>query len=160
MTAGAGLPEALAAARHVGVEDVPWVENPQFPGAWLRLLQADVEAGIYVMAGRLPPDLRVGTHRHTGAVHMFTLSGAWHYLEHDYVNRAGSYLYEPPGSVHTLVVLPGEETTETLSVVYGETEYFDGDGTVVSRSNAATNLRNYYEACEAAGLPRPEGILR
>lgn len=149
-----------AIARHVGVDEVPWVPNHLFPGAELRLLQADTTRGVYVMAGRLPGDLLVGTHRHTGAVHMFTLSGAWKYLEHEYVNRAGSYLYEPPDSVHTLHVLPGEHVTETLSVVYGETEYLDPDGKVVSVSNAASNLANYYASCEQAGLPRPTGILR
>ena len=151
---------ALAAvAQHVGAADVPWVPNHLFPGAELRLLQADVARGVYVMAGRLPGDLEVGTHRHTGAVHMFTLAGAWKYHEHAYVNRAGSYLYEPEGSVHTFYVLPGDETTETLSIVHGETEYLDADGQVVNVSNAATNLANYYESCERAGVPRPSGIL-
>lgn len=154
-------PNPLAAmAMHVGIDEVPWVANPNFPGAELRLLQADIERGIYVMAGRLPGDLLVGTHRHTGAVHMFTLSGAWKYQEHDYINRAGSYLYEPEGSVHTLYVLPNTEKTETLTVVYGDTEYFDEEGAVVSVSTAASNLQMYYEACEHAGVPRPEAILR
>lgn len=148
-----------AVARHVGVDEVPWVPNPLFPGAALRLLQADVDRGVYVMAGRLPGGLEVGTHRHTGAVHMFTLSGAWKYREHEYVNRAGSYLYEPPGSVHTLQVLPGEGITETLSIVYGDTEYLDENGIVTSVSNSATNLANYYEACERAGVARPTAIL-
>ena len=150
-----------AVALHVGVEEVPWVPNPLFPGAALRLLQADVARGVYVMAGRLPAGLEVGTHRHTGAVHMFTLAGAWKYREHEYVNRAGSYLYEPAGSVHTLEVLQGEGAglTETLSIVYGETEYLDPQGRVQSVSNAATNLATYYEACEQAGLARPPAIL-
>ena len=147
-------------ARHVGEDEVPWVANPAFPGAWFRCMQADVERGFYVLAGRLPGGLHVGTHRHTGAVHMFTLSGAWRYLEHDFINTAGSYLYEPPDSVHTLVVPPQEGTTETLSVIYGETLYHDDDGNLIHTSNAASNLQNYYEACEAAGLPRPSGILR
>ena len=148
-----------AVALHVGLEDVPWVPNHLFPGAELRLLQADVTRGIYAMAGRLPPNMEVGTHRHTGAVHMFTLTGAWKYHEHEYVNRAGSYLFEPPESVHTLFVLPGEEVTETLSVVYGETQYFDAEGQVVKVTNAASNLASYYESCERAGVPRPNGIL-
>ncbi len=147
-------------ARHVGATDVPWVENPAYPGTEMRLLQADVEAGVYVTAGRMSPGLSVGTHRHTGAVHMFTLSGSWAYREHDFVNRAGSYLYEPPGSVHTLYVPTDQGITETLSVIYGETLYLDADGAVVARSDASTNLRLYFEACEAAGLPRPNGVLQ
>lgn len=149
-----------AVARHVGSEDVPWVPNPLYRGAELRVLQADMGVGVYVLAGRLPGDLEIGVHRHTGAVHMFTLSGAWKYLEHEFVNRAGSYLYEPPDSVHTFCVLPGDEITETLSVIYGETQYLDADGNVIQVGNAETNLRTYYEACEQAGIQRPSGILR
>jgi 2,4'-dihydroxyacetophenone dioxygenase len=153
--------EVLPAARHVGVDDVPWVPNPTYPGTWMRLMQADLEAGISVMAGRLPPGLEVGTHRHAGAVHMFTLSGAWGYREHDYVNRAGSYLYEPPGSVHTLYVpTDNTELTETLTVIYGQTEYLGAGGEIIAITNAASNLAAYLEACAAAGVPGPTGIIR
>jgi 2,4'-dihydroxyacetophenone dioxygenase len=148
-------------AMHVGEDQVPWVPNLAYPGTSMRLLQADVDAGVYAMAGRLPPGLAVGTHHHTGAVHMFTLSGAWGYREHDFVNRAGSYLYEPPGSIHTLFTPDDNpEVTETLTVVYGTTEYLDADGAVIAVSDAATNLAAYYEACEAAGVPRPDAVLR
>ena len=116
------IPQAM----HLGAEETPWVPNHAYPGTSMRLLQADVETGVYALAGTMAPGLDVGTHRHTGAVHMFTLSGAWCYLEHDYVNRAGSDLYEPPGSVHTLhVPADNTELTETLSVIYGTTEYLD-----------------------------------
>jgi 2,4'-dihydroxyacetophenone dioxygenase len=147
-------------AQHVGVLDVPWVDNPRFPGARQRLLQADVEAGISVMAGVLPAGLEVGTHRHLGAVHMFTLSGTWGYREHDDLNVAGSYLYEPPGSIHTLYVPVESGDAETLTVIYGRTEYLGPDGDVIAVSDAASNLREYLEACEAAGLPRPTAIIR
>ena len=71
-----------------------------------------------------------------------------------YVNRAGSYLYEPPGSVHTLYV-PADnlETTETLTVVYGQTEYLGPNGEIVAITNSASNLAAYFEACEASGVP-------
>ena len=150
----------LPLACHVGIDEVPWVPNPAVPGASMRLLQADVERGLYVTSGRLDAGIEVGIHRHTGAVHMFTLAGAWRYLEHDYINRAGSYLFEPAGSVHTFAVLPDQGITETLSVIYGETEYLDTDGNITQVTNAATNLRAYYEACELAGVPRPQAILR
>jgi 2,4'-dihydroxyacetophenone dioxygenase len=152
--------DLLAVARHVGSDEVPWVANPTYPGAELRLLQADLAVGVSVMAGRLPPGIEVGTHRHLGAVHMFTLSGAWAYREHDFVNRAGSYLYEPAGSVHTLYV-PADNTeiTETLTVVYGRTEYLDAEGNTIAVTDASTNLELYFEACDAAGVARPTAIL-
>jgi hypothetical protein len=151
----------LPVAQHVGEDQVPWVPNLAYPGTSMRLLQADERAGVYAMAGRMAPGLAVGTHLHSGAVHMFTMSGAWRYLEHEYINHAGSYLYEPPGSVHTLVV-PEDNTefTETLSIVYGTTKYLDADGSVIAVSDAGKMLRSYYESCEAIGVPRPSAILR
>jgi 2,4'-dihydroxyacetophenone dioxygenase len=154
------LGAALAEAQHVGANDVPWVPNPAYAGTEFRLLKADLAAGLYVMHGRLPSGMEVGTHHHTGSVHMITLSGSWGYREHDYLNTAGSYLYEPPDSTHTLFVPVQDEVTETYSIIYGETEYFDADGQLVAVSNAETNLRGFYEACELAGIERPQGILR
>ena len=82
------------------------------------------------------------------------------YLDDIHANRAGSYLYEPVGSVHTLFV-PSDNTEETemWSVVYGNTEYLDDNDEVTYVSNWKAMLTLYYEGCETAGLPRPTGIL-
>ena len=77
---------------HVGTADVPWVENVAHPGTWFRLLQADLSVGLYTMHGRMGAGLAVGTHRHHGAVHMFTLSGSWRYREHGFLNTAGQFV--------------------------------------------------------------------
>ena len=34
----------------------------------------------------------------------FVLKGRWKYLEHDWVAEEGSFVYEPPGEMHTLTV--------------------------------------------------------
>jgi 2,4'-dihydroxyacetophenone dioxygenase len=143
-------------ARHVAMDDVPWVQNPRVDSR-MRILQADLDDNFYVIHGIMPSGLDVPTHRHRGIVHGFTLSGAWTYREYDFVNRAGSYLFEPADSVHTLHVLEGP--SETLFVIYGDTEYLDADGVITSVSNARVMLDSYYEACERAGIPRPNGIL-
>ncbi|HEV8298796.1 MAG TPA: 2,4'-dihydroxyacetophenone dioxygenase family protein [Acidimicrobiales bacterium] len=149
----------VPSAKHVGIEDVPWVKNPLLE-AEMRLLQVNEEDGLYVLHGRMPAGMSVGTHRHRGPVLGFTLSGSWGYRENDFLNRAGSYLYEPVDSVHTLFVpADNTEVTETLFAIYGDTEYLDADGNVTYVSNAARNLELYYEACEAAGVPRPNGII-
>ena len=78
------------------------------------------------------------------------------YVEHEYVNRAGSYLYEPVGSVHTLYVPEENEgLSEVLSIVYGDIEYLDEDGEVLYMSNWKRTMADYFEGCEAAGIPRP-----
>ena len=146
-------------ALHVGIDELPWVTNGRVGGR-MRLLQIDADAQMSVTHGLLPAGLAVGTHRHRGPVQMWTMSGAWVYREHEFVNRAGSYLYEPVGSVHTLYVPDdGEAFSEVLSIVYGDVEYLDADGEVVSVSNWEQTMRDYFEGCEAAGLPRPN-IMR
>lgn len=150
----------LPVALHVGAEEVPWVTNPRHD-ARMRVLHVDADAQMSVTHGFLPAGLAVGVHRHLGPVQMWTMSGAWEYLEHDFVNRAGSYLYEPTGSVHTLhVPADNTEETEVLSIVYGDVEYLDADGAVTYVSSWERTLADYYEGCEHAGLPRPNGILR
>ncbi len=93
-------------ALHRGENDLPWVDLGD--GSDLQLLQVDVEAGLWVIRTRFQPGYLVPTHKHTGEVFAFTISGSWKYVEYPEVNTAGSYLFEPAGSVHTLTV-PDDE---------------------------------------------------
>ncbi|MCU1353535.1 MAG: ChrR Cupin-like domain, partial [Acidimicrobiales bacterium] len=85
------IPQAL----HRSEDELPFVDLGD--GAELQLLQVDVEAGLWVIRNRFPAGYVVPTHKHTGTVHAFTLSGSWHYAEYPEVNTAGSYLFEPAG---------------------------------------------------------------
>jgi quercetin dioxygenase-like cupin family protein len=49
-------------------------------------------------------------HKHYGNVVLYTIKGAWRYLEHDWVSRAGDFVYETAGSSHSFFVEPGETT--------------------------------------------------
>ncbi len=148
----------IPSAMHVGLDEIPWVENPRVH-ARMRLLQVDPQAGMSVSHGLMPAGLAVGTHRHRGPVQMWTMSGSWVYREHDYVNRAGSYLYEPIESVHTLYVPEDNDGwTEVLSIVYGDVEYLGDDGAVIAVSGWQRTMQDYFEGLEAAGLPRPDII--
>ena len=99
------------------------------------------------------PGFTVQTHRHTGPVWGYTTSGGWKYKEYDYVNRAGSFLYEPAGSVHTLTCI--EADTRVWFHMYGANLNLDADGKVESVTDGAGTLAAYYLLCEAQGLPRP-----
>ena len=69
-----------------------------------------------------PPEVTksgvLSRHRHPAPVHGFVLKGSWHYLEHDWVATEGSYVFEPPGETHTLVVDDGVE--EMITYFQGE----------------------------------------
>ena len=100
-------------------------------------------------------------HRHTGPVWGYTTSGAWKYAEYDYVNRAGSFLYEPAGSIHTLTCI--EDDTQVWFHMYGVNLNLAADGSIESVADGAGALAAYYALCEAAGLRPPErhrGVTR
>ena len=85
------------------------------------------------------------------------MSGAWKYAEYDYVNRAGSFLYEPAGSVHTLQCI--EDDTRVWFQMYGANLNLDADGAVESVSDGTSTLTLYRSLCEAAGLPQPAVLV-
>ena len=146
--------EDAPSAIHRGEDDLPWVDNGH--GTELKLLVAKVEEGLWIVRTRFAPGVRVQTHRHTGQVYAYTSTGAWHYAESEYVNRAGSFLYEPAGSIHTLLV--PEDNTEPTDVwfqIYGANLNLDEDGNVESVTDATSVLEAYLEMCAAAGYPDP-----
>ena len=59
----------------------------------LKVLQVKARVrGLWIIENIFMYGFEVQTHRHTGPVWGYTVSGAWKYKEYDYVNRAGSFL--------------------------------------------------------------------
>ena len=100
----------IPTAIHRGDDELPWVDIGD--GSLLKVLQIKEREGLWIIRNRFSPGYQVQTHKHTGPVYAFTTTGAWKYKESDFVNRAGSFLYEPAGSVHTLIV-PADNTEPT-----------------------------------------------
>jgi quercetin dioxygenase-like cupin family protein len=147
------IPQAL----HRGESELPFVALGD--GTHLQLLQIDVEAGLWVIRTKFEPGVVVPTHKHTGEVFAFTLTGSWKYAEYPDVNLPGSYLYEPAGSVHTLTV-PAENDgmTDVWFAIYGANLNLDADGNVETVIDAGLVRDTYFALCEAEGHPRPNVI--
>lgn len=144
-------------ALHRGENDLPWIDLGD--GSELQLLQCDVETGLWVIRTRFRPGYLVQTHKHTGEVFAFTIAGSWRYLEYPEVNTAGSYLYEPAGSVHTLTVPEDNEgATDVWFAIRGANLNLDDDGNVVSVIDAGAIRDFYLASCEAQGVARPPVI--
>ena len=105
-------------------------------GYWVHLLKAR-QAGF------------INRHRHSSPVHVFTLKGRWHYPEKDWIAEAGTYVFEPPGDTHTLMVPEGGAEMMFMANVKGTLLYVDEGGNptgfddVFSRIEAA---RSHYSA--------------
>jgi hypothetical protein len=79
----------------------------------------------------------------------YVIKGAWRYLEHDWVARAGSFVYEPPGEIHTLVVdeVAGEPEMITHFNIQGAMVYLDDQGNTTGYEDVFTKIemcRSYY----------------
>ena len=144
-------PEAV----HIGESDLPWVDIGD--GNKLRLLQIKEKEGLWIVENIFQAGFDVQKHRHTGPVWGYTRSGAWKYKEYDYVNRAGSFLYEPAGSVHTLQCI--EDHTQVWFHMYGVNLNLDEDGNVDSVSDGAGTLAAYMALCEAQGHGTPAVVI-
>ena len=144
----------MTEARHLGEDEIPWVDTGT--GVEIKLVQVDIEAGLWIVRNRFVPGATVQTHKHTGQVFGYTLAGAWKYAEYPYVNRAGSFLFEPAGSVHTLTV-PDDNTelTDVWFQIHGANLNLDADGNVDSITDAAGIYEANMALCEANGLARP-----
>ncbi len=132
-------------------EDLPWVALPD--GSLLQLLQVDLNQNLWVVRNRLKPGFGIDTHYHTGPVFAFTQSGEWFYKEYpDKVNKAGSYLYEPAHSIHTLTVADdAKEDAVVWFAVFGSNVNINDKGDVTSVLDAATLLKVYRMLCAAEG---------
>ena len=148
-----GFPRAI----HRGDSELPFVSLGD--GTHIQLLHVNIPQGLWVVRTRFEPGVTIPTHRHTGPVYAFTLAGRWKYLEYPEVNTAGSYLYEPAGSVHTLTVPADQQgVTDVWFAIYGANLNLDADGNVVSVIDATFIRQVYLAACMANDLPPPNLI--
>ncbi|NOV26507.1 2,4'-dihydroxyacetophenone dioxygenase [Cupriavidus necator] len=101
----------------------------EVPGVTFTPLFLDPEHGIWVLYGRFEPGTVLPRHFHTGTVHFYTTRGMWQYAEYpEDPQSAGSYLYEPGGSIHTFTVpADASEAAEGFMVVHGANVNFAGD---------------------------------
>ncbi len=147
----------IPAALHRGEDELPFVELE--PGVELQLLQVDIPNGLWVIRNRFAPGTKVQKHKHTGQVYAFTQSGSWKYEEYPEVNVAGSYLFEPAGSIHTLIVPEtNTEVTDVWFAIYGANLNLAEDGSVDLVIDAQLVLDFYTMLCAAQGIDDPPVI--
>ena len=146
------VPKWDAPTQLVRDEDLPWAEAPD--GTAIKLQHVDLNSNLWISMTRLPPGARVVTHYHTGHVYAVTLQGRWFYEESpEEVSEAGSYLFEPAGSTHTLCT-PSDVEGDTVVwfAVFGANINLGEDGEVLSVVDAHAALEMYETYCDALGL--------
>ncbi len=122
----------------IDTNTAPILKDVILPGIQVQPLYLNAEEGIWVLRVLFPPGITLPKHFHTGTVHLWTISGAWHYVEYpDQPQTAGCYLYEPGGSIHTFhTPETNTELTDTFMVVTGSNVNYDEDGNLVGIMDA------------------------
>ncbi len=129
-------------------DDHLWV--PLDEGVHSRPLEFDVTHGSWTHVLRVDRAGMIQRHRHTGPVQGYVLEGEWHYLEHDWRAVAGTFVLEPPGETHTLVVPEGCDRMVTIFHVTGSLIYVDPDGEVTGYDDVFGRLelaRAHFATC-------------
>jgi 2,4'-dihydroxyacetophenone dioxygenase len=105
-------------------------------GYWVHLLRA-TKPGV------------INRHRHSAPVHLMTIKGHWHYPEKDWVAGPGTYVFEPPGDIHTLCVPEGGAEMVFMANVRGALLYVDEKGALAGYDDVFTRIeacRRHYSA--------------
>jgi quercetin dioxygenase-like cupin family protein len=105
-----------------------WV--PQAPDVSFRPLLLNTVTGSWCNLLRVRKSGVLSRHIHPSWVTGYVIKGAWRYLEHDWVANEGSFVYEPPGEIHTLVVdeAVGAQEMITFFNIHGAMVYVDDKG--------------------------------
>ncbi len=119
-----------------------WV--PQADNVWFRPLLLNTVNGGWCNLLRVRRAGILSRHRHPMIVVGYVIKGSWRYLEHDWVATPGSFVYEPPGEVHTLTVDSDDEMI-TFFNISGAMIYVDETGKPTGYEDVFTKI----EMCRA-----------
>lgn len=147
--------ERAPSAVHLGANDLPFVDIGG--GNLLRVLQVFPTENVWITENIFMKDFESPMHMHTGSVWGHTFSGSWKYVESDFVNRAGSFLFEPASSVHTLKIL--EDNTHVRWHIHGANLNIDAEGSIASIVFGKARLDTYLKLCEEQGFARPPVLV-
>lgn len=143
---------------YVDAEEFPWIEfAPYSDRVFLKILKIEPVSGTFVTLLRAPAGMQLPKHHHCGTVMVYTVKGAWKYLEHDWTARPGSFVYETAASVHTPVAAQesGDEII-TLNIQVGDSLYMDDKDNIIAVENWKSVLARHVAYYEAKGLPVPD----
>jgi 2,4'-dihydroxyacetophenone dioxygenase len=138
------IPDAIPADERLWV---PQAENVSF-----RPLCLNRSQGYWVTLLRVRKAGLLSRHRHPQPVHGYVVKGRWRYLEHDWVATQGSYVYEPPGETHTLIVPEDVDEMITFFHVSGMMYYVDPWGKGIGYDDVFTKIEMCRKHFETVGL--------
>jgi 2,4'-dihydroxyacetophenone dioxygenase len=94
---------------------------------------------------------KIGTHKHRGFVSAVTLEGSWGYYEYDWTARPGDFVYEMPGTAHTLYS-DDPNGMKALFWINGPIEFYTDEGEFDATFDVFWFIDHYTSYCKEHGL--------
>ena len=135
-------------------EDLPWIPfTPYSNEVFLKYIKCDPVRGETITLLKVPAGASLPKHHHSGTVIVYTIKGAWKYIEHDWISREGGVVFETAGTSHTPIALTdhGDEII-TLNITQGDLLYFDENDNLCAIENWKSGVERYLAFCEANGI--------
>lgn len=148
-----GIEPSRRSREHFVVHTKPGDEGTWVPyaeGVWIQPCCFNVTTGGFTVLLKGMPGAKLGTHYHVGTVRGYTMRGHWRYLEHDWVAKPGTFIYEPAGEAHTLVITDDSPEPALIlfvvesGIIYLEGGVNSGFGSFEDGFTALELCRKYY----------------
>ena len=135
-------------------ETMPWMPfAPYSDTVEVKYFKADPVRGEVISLLKAPPGTTLPKHHHSGTVIVYTIQGCWKYLEHDWIARPKSIVFETASSQHTPIALPDSDADViTLNITMGELLFLDDNGSIVATENWRSSVDRYLAFCKRKGL--------
>lgn len=147
------LPERI-----VNINDVPWVPFTENHSCYFKPLRFDLSTGTWIYLFKIKSNQVLGRHRHTGgSVIGYNIQGRWKYEGRTWVAAPGTFVFEPPGDIHTLIT--EDEEVLTLFILGGSLQYFDDNNQIVGQDDIYTVLNKYRDFCTQNGIPIRDDLI-
>jgi 2,4'-dihydroxyacetophenone dioxygenase len=146
------LPEIV-----VDTKDMPWVPFDE-KTCHFKPVRFDFTTGTWTYLFKIKPNQVLTRHRHTGGnVIGFNLKGQWRYAERDWIAKPGTFIFEPPGDIHTLIT--EDEEVITLFTLGGSLQYFDEENQIVGQDDIFSVYKKYCDFYLEYGLTMNSNLL-
>jgi hypothetical protein len=127
------------------IDDLPWVPFDD-ENCFFKPLRFDLSTGLWTYLFKILSNKVLTRHRHTGgSVIGYNLQGQWRYGERSWIAKPGTFIFEPPGDIHTLIT--EDEEVISLFILGGTLQYFDDDNKIIGQDDIYTVIKKYRDYC-------------
>ncbi|MET3846474.1 MULTISPECIES: 2,4'-dihydroxyacetophenone dioxygenase family protein [unclassified Paenibacillus] len=125
---------------------------------YFKPLRFDLATGTWIYLFKIKSNQVLTRHRHTGgSVIEYNIQGRWRYEGRHWMAKPGTFIFEPPGDIHTLIT--EDEEVITLFILGGSLQYFDQDNQVIGQDDIFTVLKKYRDYCDENGVEVREDLV-